>query len=100
MEAMTDTPEDRRRAPRQPARARATILWIGDDEASYTLRGHIRDASPGGCSVVSLSAIPPVIGAIAVPELGVLSRFRTTHTRREGLLRITGIEYLASLPAS
>lgn len=95
---MTDPPADRRRAPRQAAWSRATILWIGDDEASYTLRGHIRDVSEGGCCIVSLASIPPVIGAIAVPEHGVLSRFRVTHTRREGLLRITGVEYLASLP--
>ena len=94
---MPGTNDERRRSLRRTTWSRATVLWL-EGEDSYTLRGHVRDLSAEGCSLVSLNPVPSRIGAIGSPELGVMSRFQVTHTRRNGLLQVTGMRFLASLP--
>jgi hypothetical protein len=95
---MTDKHEEKRRTERRAAWSRAMVLWL-DGEQSYTIRGHVRDVSAEGCSVVSLSAVPVPIGAIAAPDLDLSTRFQVAHTRSEGLLQVTGLRFLASMPA-
>lgn len=89
--------EERRRSPRRPVWSRATVLWVDEGE-SCSIRGRVRDVSAEGCSVVSTSAIRASIGAVAALDLNIVSRFRVTHTRRRGLVHITGLEFLASMP--
>jgi hypothetical protein len=97
IEHMPGTRDERRRTSRRTTWSRATVLWL-DGEDSYTLRGHIRDLSADGCSLVSLTPVASQIGAIGSPELGLMSRFQVTHSRRNGLLQVTGMRFLASLP--
>lgn len=94
---MTSNHEEKRRAPRRDAWSRAVVLWLDEDQ-SYSVRGHVRDYSADGCSIVSLSSIPVPIGALSVPGLDINRRFRVSHSRREGLLQVTGVEFLAHLP--
>lgn len=94
---MTGTCTERRRSPRWAANSKATVLWLDGDE-SYTLRGHLHDVSADGCSVVTLTRIPAPIGAIGAPELGIMTRFQVTHCRRDRLMQVTGLRFLASLP--
>lgn len=89
--------EERRRSPRRSVWSRATVLWV-DDGVSCSIRGRVRDVSAEGCSVVSMSAIPEPIGAVAALDLDIMSRFRVTHTRRVGFVHVTGLEFLASMP--
>ena len=94
---MQPTHTDRRRSLRRAVWSRATILWE-EDEQCYSVRGHIRDLSPHGCSLVTLSRIPARMGAISALEFDLASRCRVAHTRRRGPLHVTGLEFLASLP--
>lgn len=99
MGGMKDNHEEKRRTERRAAWSRAMVLWL-DGEQSYTIRGHVRDISDEGCSVVSLNSVPVPVGAIAAPDLDLSARFQVAHTRREGLLQVTGLRFLASMPAN
>ncbi len=94
---MPGTRDERRRTPRRTTWSRATVLWL-EGEDSYTLRGHVRDYSAEGCSLVSLTPVASQIGAIGSPELSMMTRFQVTHRRRNGLMQVTGMRFLASLP--
>jgi hypothetical protein len=94
---MFEQPEERRRTQRRDTWSRALVLWLGA-ESSFSIKGHIRDISAEGCSLVSLSAVNAEIGAIAALDLDISSRFQVTHRRREGLLQVTGMRFLASMP--
>lgn len=97
MEVVNPEFEERRRSPRRRVWSRATVLWL-DGGGSCSIRGRVRDVCAEGCSVVSLSAIPACIGAVAALDLNIVSRFRVTHSRRAGLAHVSGLEFLASMP--
>mgnify|MGYP000874465238 CR=1 FL=1 len=94
---MAQAQEENRRSPRRATWTPARILWLADGQ-SYTIRARVRDHSGDGCAVVTFAQLP-AIGAVAIPALGLCERFRTVHSRRAGLVQITGLEFLATLPS-